>query len=86
MQFALQVPGRGAVAGSLLYYPFENEAETLPLEDPGAGHAHITTYNLTQVKRDTLADRRCSVCDDIIANQSMHAQAPWWLMSGFRTR
>ena len=50
MQFALQVPGRGAVAGSLLYYPFENEAETLPLEDPGAQHAHITTYNLTQAR------------------------------------
>lgn len=49
MQFALQVPGRGAVAGALLYYPFEDEAETLPLEDPGAQHAHITTYNLTQV-------------------------------------
>ena len=50
MQFALQVPGRGAVAGSLLYYPFENEAETLPMEDTGAQHAHVTTYNLTQAR------------------------------------
>lgn len=48
MRFALQVPGRGAVAGALLYYPFENEAETLPLEDASAQHAPVTTYNLTQ--------------------------------------
>ena len=50
MCFALEVPKRGSVAGVLLYYPFENEAETLPLEDTGAGHAHITTYNLTQAR------------------------------------
>jgi len=51
----LQVPGRGLVAGVLLYYPFVNEAETLPLEASSAHHVAVTTYNLTQARRSARA-------------------------------
>jgi hypothetical protein len=55
MCFALQVPGRGLVAGVLLYYPFVNEAETLPLEASSAHHVAVITYNLTQARRPARA-------------------------------
>lgn len=36
LAFTLAVPDRGTVAGVLYYFPFENDRETVPAEDPSA--------------------------------------------------
>jgi hypothetical protein len=33
LPFALDVPGKGTVSGVLYYFPFENDVETMPLDD-----------------------------------------------------
>ena len=49
MNFSLTVPDKGVVSGVLYYFPFENERETLPVEDFNLVHNPISTYSMTQL-------------------------------------
>lgn len=48
LHFSLDIAGKGQVEGVLWYFPFENETESLPVEDFNLVHNAISTYNMTQ--------------------------------------
>ena len=47
-KFSLDIAGKGQVEGVLWYFPFENETESLPIEDFSLVNNAISTYNMTQ--------------------------------------
>ncbi|KAL4443930.1 hypothetical protein ABPG75_011667 [Micractinium tetrahymenae] len=63
LPFTLQVPDKGIVCGVLYYYPFQNDQETVPVENPQTstkpassppcGGGHATQVAPTQLPRGT---------------------------------
>ena len=66
----------GWVYGRMYYYPYQNNAETLPLEEESSRSHPVHTFDMTQHPNTVSAGRSQSV--DEADSAGLHARLPSW--------